>query len=154
MGKIMKTSEAYNQGLLKIGIILFQEDHRGRRTELKIIGKNYEDNEGDITFPCLLGPDFTETVPLYPFWNGGGIVEFHKKSIIGGNMFETVKSEAKEFFGDNKQVFYWGVILFLVDYYVFGNSFKKKLEKLFGNLIDKVTNVVGKTDNDKPAAAE
>jgi hypothetical protein len=154
MGKQISSVQAYSNSKFKIGTVFTFYDINGSVIDLKIVGEGYPDSDGDIIFPAVKGPEFIDPTKFYPLYKGGGNVTFHKKSFGGANMFQTVKDEVSGFVGENKVVIYWAVILFLVDYYVFGSSFKGKLEKLFGNLIDKVTSVVGKTDDDKPAAAE
>ena len=73
-------------------------------------------------------------------------IELIGAGIIGGGMemLKTATNDLQGFIKENRTFLYWFATIFLIDYYIFDGKFKSKLEKVFGDVIDKVTNIVDK----------
>lgn len=156
MGK-MTAGEAYKKGLFKEGVrfTYWNRDDNERR-ERMVVREPYHDEDGNRDKDLRVDTvELGNTSKRYLYiYNGGDVtVQFDDKQLKtiktekgDKNMLEKATSEIKEFLGENKAVFYWFIVIFLVDYYVFHGSFKEKLEGMFGKVIDKVTNMVDGAD--------
>lgn len=151
--KEILAKDALNEGLLKLGVEL-SLIRDGKLHRVKVIRENYkyDDYTTVLTKDILSGTEYR----LYPLYYDTLKITVHKKGIISGapDMIKIMSKDIQSFVVNNKAVLYWFAAIFLIDYYIFDQKYKKKLEHIFGNIVDKVTNLIDKKDEEPAKAAE